>query len=175
MEAEHREGRCQKDEHTGREEGRRATYHGTDGPGPERALGGVVATDDRQPQRVDPVTEQGQHRRQQGEGGGHGDQADDDRAECEAAQDRVRDQEQSEQGDDERAAGEQDRLAAGAAGGDDRIDLVVACLSLLPVAGEDEEAVVDAECEAHRGDHVDDEEGQGGDLAEDRGDRRRSR
>ena len=126
----------------------RAADHGADGPGPERALGGVVAADDRQPQRVDPVAEQGQQGGQQGEGGGHGDHADDDRAEGQAAQDRVRDQEQAEQGHDERAAGEQDGLAAGAAGGDDRVDLVATGLPLLAVAGEHEEAVVDARARA---------------------------
>ena len=160
VEAQHREGRGEQDQHAGGQEGRRAADHGTHGPGPERALGGVVAADDRQPQRVDPVAQQGQQGGQQGEGGGHGDHADDDRAEGQAAQDRVRDQEQAEQGHDEGAAGEQDGLAAGAAGGDDRVDLVAAGLPLLPVAGEHEEAVVDAEREPHRGDHVDDEERQ---------------
>ena len=168
---EDREGGREQDQQAGGQEAARAADHGTDGLGPERALGGVVAADDRQPQGVDPVAQQGQQGGQQGEGGGHGDHADDDRAERQAAQDRVRDQEQPEQGYDERAAGEQDGLAAGAAGGDDRVDLVAAGLPLLAVPGEHEEAVVDAQREPHRGDHVDDEEGQGGELAEDRGDR----
>ena len=170
VEAEDREGCREQHEHASGQERSRTAYDGTDGLGPEGALGGVVAADDRQPQRVDPVAQQGQQGGQQGDGRGHGDDADDDRAERQAAQDGVRDQEQAEQGHHEGAPGEQDGLAAGAAGGDDRVDLVAAGLPLLPVAGEYEEAVVDAQRESHRGDHVDDEEGQRGELPQDRGD-----
>ena len=98
LEAEDRERRGEQDQHAGGQEGPRTADHGTDGLGPEGALGGVVAADDRQPQCVDPVAQQGQQGGQQGDGGGHGDDADDDRAQRQAAQDRVRDQEQAEQG-----------------------------------------------------------------------------
>ena len=107
MEAQHRQGGGEQHQQAGGQEGARSAYDGADSPGPERALGWVVAADDRQPQRVDPVAEQGQQGGQQGEGGGHGDQTDDDRTEGQAAQDGVRDQEQSEQRHDERAAPEQ--------------------------------------------------------------------
>jgi hypothetical protein len=55
VEAEDREGCREQDQHAGGQERSRTAYDGADGPGPEGALGGVVAADHRQPQRVDPV------------------------------------------------------------------------------------------------------------------------
>src|SRR4051794_34866711 len=102
MEGDDRGGGGEQDKHSGGQERSGTADDGADGPGPERALGGVVAADDRQPQGVDPVTQQRQQGRQQGDRRGHGDDADDDRAERQAAQNRVRNQEQAEQGNDER-------------------------------------------------------------------------
>ena len=67
LRAQHRRCRGQQDEHAGGQGGGGSSYDGAHGPGPERALGGVVTSDDRQPHRVDPVAQQGQQGRQQGE------------------------------------------------------------------------------------------------------------
>ena len=168
--AEDREGGREQDQDADGQCGRRVADDGTDSSGPEGAFGGVVAPDDGEPESVDPVAEEGQQGGQQRDRRGHRDDPDDDGAEGQAAQDRVGHQEQPEQRHDEGAAGEEDRLAAGAARGQDRVDLVPAGLSFLPVPRQHEEAVVDAEREPHRGDHVDDEEGQRGELSQHRGD-----
>src|SRR3546814_8181410 len=71
----------QEHEHTDREGHRGTADHATDGPSPEPALGGVVATDEREPEGIDSVAEQRQPSGQQRDRRGHRDHADDERAE----------------------------------------------------------------------------------------------
>ena len=140
----------------------RPPHHSADERRPEAALRAGAAdrpaADHGDPQRVHPVAEQAQHSGQQRQRREHRDDADEDRAEREAPQDRVGHQEHPEHREHERDAAEENGPARGRSGRHDRVDLLQPAHALLPVAREDEERVVDPEGEAHRRDHVHDEE-----------------
>ena len=92
-----------------------------------------------------------QQRREQRDRYEHDDQDRDRRAHCKAAHELDAHQEQTEERDHDRAAGEDDRAAGGvdrAHDGGLRIETLV---QALPVAGDDEQRVVDADADAeHR-------------------------
>ncbi len=139
---------------------------------PEPRLAGAPA-DERQPEPVDAVAEQREDRRQQGRRGSDRGQPDEDRAGGEAAQDRVGHEQHPGHGDHERRPAEEDRAARGPPRRHDRLDLLGGGGPLFAEAADDEERVVDAEREPHPREHVDDEEGDLPDLADDRDERER--
>ncbi len=67
---------------------------------------------------------------------------------------RLADEEEAEERDDHGAAGEEDRPARGHEGRDDGVARVAALEEALPVAGDDEEGVVDAHADADHGGHL---------------------
>lgn len=109
-------------------------------------------------QPVDTVADEAQDRRQQSEGGDDGDDPDEDRARGEAAHDRRLDEQEPQHGQDEGAAAEEDGAARGRPGRGDRVDLLLPYRPLLAEARDDEEGVVDPECEPHAREHVHDED-----------------
>ena len=139
----------------------RAPQHAADDRAPEAAFGirGLerAPPDQRYAERVHLVSEEPEDGRQQRERGDDGGDPDENRSHCQAAHDRVRDEQHSEHGDDEDAAAEEDGPARGGAGGLDRRELAPPLASLLSVTGNDEERVVDPQRETHAGEHVDDE------------------
>ena len=108
--------------------------------------------------RFDAIAEQREHGRQQGERRDHGGEHDGDRADADAAEDRVRQQQHAEQRQHDRDPAEQHRLARGRTGATDRVELLEPAGALLAVARDDEQGIVDADREAdHRDDLGDDE------------------
>ena len=92
---------------------------------------------------------------------------------CETAQDRVRDEHHPDHGKDERGAAEEHRTAGGCAGDGDRVELRPSAIALLPIAADDEQRVVDTECEAHAREHVHDEDREVECLSDECGQRER--
>jgi hypothetical protein len=150
--------------------GRRSTRRTTADQNRPSAPPPAVArpADDGDAPGVEAVAEDGEHRGQQRQGGGHGDEPDQDRARGQAAQDRVRHEDHAEHREHERQPAEQHGPACGRACRRDRLERVRAARALLPHPRDDEQAVVDPEGEAHRGDHVDDEQRQLERLADER-------
>ena len=140
---------------------------------PEAAFGAGASDrpspNDRDPKRVHPVAEQAQHRGQKRQRREHRDDADEDRAQRKAAQDRVGHEKHAEHREHEGHPTEENGPARRRSGRHDRIDLLEPAHALFPVAGKDEERVVDPEREAHRRDHVHDEEGDIECLADESG------
>ena len=102
-----------------------------------------------------------------------GNDADDDRAQTEAAQGRVGHEQHREHGQRERRPAEHHGARGGAGDGQDRFARPAAAVAFLAQAGDDEQRVVDAQREAHRDDHVQDEQVQRERLPDDRGDGQR--
>jgi hypothetical protein len=119
-----------------------------------------AAADDGDAERVDPVAEEPEQCGQERQRREHGDDPDEDGARCEALHDRAGDEQHPEHGDHERRAAEEDGAARGRPRSRDRVELVAGMTTLFAVARDDEERVVDAECEAHAGEHVHDEDRQ---------------
>ena len=139
-----------------------ATHHRPHGPAPETALASGRGRDalaepgDRQ--LVDAVAEHHQQRRMEGQRNRNRDDRDYDRAQREAAQDVVRNEEHAEQGERERRAAEDDGPGGGAGHVQDRLGMGDSTGPLLAQARDDEERVVDPQRQSHRHEHVDDED-----------------
>jgi hypothetical protein len=102
-----------------------------------------LAVRQRDAQLVDPVADDRQHRRQQGDGGEdrHGDH--ERRRVSERRHQWDADDREREQRDHDRAAGEHHRAAGGRARAGDRLARVHTVAPLLEVTGDDEQRVVD--------------------------------
>ena len=162
-------GQREQDQHCGRDERgwRAAAADPGDHAAPEPSLARAAA-DERQPQRVDAVAEQREDRRQERQRRGDRGQADEDGSGGEATEDRVRHEQHSRPARSRTRSAEEDGAAGRSAGRGDRLDLLEAARPLLAEAADDEERVVDAERQPHPREHVDDEERDLPDLADDR-------
>src|SRR6202167_394974 len=132
--------------------------HGSPDPGFGSVGAPEVPAHDGQAQRVHPIADQAEHRRQEGQRCGDGYDSDDHRAGRQAAKDGDRYQEHAEQGDNESAPAEEHGAASGGSRHPDRRLLAAAVAAFLPEARDHEQRVVDAERQAHSGHHVDDED-----------------
>src|SRR5258708_3349763 len=162
VQAEHRYRR-QDHESSRQRQAHRWTAHHPSGHGsPDPGLGSAGAPEvlahDGQAQRVHPIADQAEHRRQQGQRGGDGYDSDDHRAGGQAPKYGHRYQEHAKQGDDESAPAEEHGAASGGPGDPDRRLLAAAVAAFLPEARDHEQRVVDAERQAHSGHHADDED-----------------
>ena len=162
VDREHGQGRGKQKRRRRHEADEWAAHDAADERRPEAALGaGAVdrpAADHRDLERVYSVAEQAQHGGQQRQRRDHRDDADEDRAERETAQDRVRHQQHPAHREHESHAAEEHSPARGRPGGHDRVGLLQPAPALFPEPREDEERVVDPEREPHRRDHVHHEE-----------------
>ena len=118
----------------------------------------ALTSDHGDPQCVHPIAEQAQHCGQERQRREHRDDAHKDRAQGEAPQDGVGDQKHAEHREHKRDAAEEDGPTRSSPGRHDRVDLLQPATAFFPVTREDEERVVDPKGEAHRRDHVHDEE-----------------
>ena len=159
------EDRCGEREHrTGgdRERQRRPAQHSFHDTAPEAALRRVGAAEvpaqNRDRERIDAVADEAEQCGKQRQSRGDRDDADEDRPERQAPQDRGRDDEHPGQRDDERAAAEEHGTARRGAGERDRLVFGKPEISLLSVTGHDEQRIVDPESQPHPGEHVHDED-----------------
>jgi hypothetical protein len=107
---------------------------------------------------LDPVTQKHQHRRQERQCCCHRGRHDEDCAGGQTEEDRGRHDQETDESYHDRDAGEEDGPARRARGHGDRRFHGRALLAGFPVAGGDEEHVVDPDREPHHRDHVRDEE-----------------
>ena len=129
------------------------------------------APEPRDPQAIDAIAEDHQQRRVEGQRDQDGDDADDQGAQAEAAQRRVGHEQHRDHRQRERGAAEDDRARRRARDGRGSLRACpAAAVALLAQPGDDEQRVVDAEREAHRDDHVQDEQVERERLPDDRGD-----
>ena len=175
---ERKHGRGEREQQAGGEHEAQhgAAHDAPDDRAPEAALPACLlggASEERDAKRVHPVTEQREHGGEQGQRPDHGDDPDQDRAGGEAAEDRARNQQQSQHREHERDAAEEHGTTGRRAGGGDRIQLLAPLQALLPVPGEREQRVVDPEREAHADEHVLGEDGEVVSLRQDRHERER--
>ena len=117
-------------------------------------------------QLVDGVAGEAEHRGQQGERCDEDHQDGGDARRGQADHVRLAYEEEAEQRDHHGAPGEEDRPTRGHEGGDDGIAGVAAFEDALPVAGDDEEGVVDAHTDADHGGHFGREVRDGQDVRE---------
>ena len=99
--------------------------------------------------------------------------ADDDGAQAETAQGGVGHEQHRDHRQRERGAAEDDRARGGVGDGQDRLARAAAAVAFFAQARDDEQRVVDPEREAHRDDHVQDEQVELERLADDGGDAER--
>ena len=171
---EHRGGERQQHRRGGDQADRGTAHDGQHGASPDRSLlagrGRDPAPEPRHAQAIDAVAEDHQQRRVEGQRDEDGDDADDHGAQAEAAQGRVGHEQHRDHGQRERGPAEDDRARGRAGDGQDRFARPAAAVAFLAQAGDDEQRVVDAEREAHRDDHVQDEQVERERLPDDRGD-----
>ena len=136
------------------------------GPGLDGDRLGGPAAAKRQAEPVDPVAEHGQQGRQHDQGADRGQGDDGDAGVAEGAQEVEREHQQGEQGDGDGGGREQDRAAGGAHGLDQGVGRLAPGAQLFPVAGDDEQAVVDGQAEAERGGQVEGVDGDVGELGQ---------
>ncbi len=125
------------------------------------AVAGEATADPGDVEPVDRATDEAEHGRQQRDGGEHHHEHHRRRADGEAAQEAEVHHEQPEQRDDDRAPGEEHGAAGRVDGGDDRRPRLEALVQGRPVAGDDEQHVVDADADADHRRHL---RGEVGDL-----------
>jgi hypothetical protein len=118
----------------------------------------LAAANKRHAQRVHPVPHHAEEGGEQGERRQHRDQNHRDGAGGQTAEDEVGDQQHPHQGQHHGHSRKEHRPVGRGARGGDRIELLVTSGALLPVAGHDEQGVVDAHRQAHHGQHVGDKE-----------------
>ena len=150
----------------------RAPHHRPRDPGPQPSLaaGGVDhPADDRDAERVHAIAQEPEQRRHERERGEDRDQPDGERADAEAAQDRVGNEQEPRHREHERQPAEEDGAIGGRSGAGDRVELVATGRALLAVARDDEEAVVGGDREPHHRRHLEQEHREVEPLAEDRG------
>src|SRR6202020_127311 len=118
---------------------------------PRRRPGGTRAGGAPDPEAVDTAAGEAEGGGQQGHGGGHDDEHGDHGAERGAVDERQAEQEQAEERDDHGRSGEEHRPAGGGQGDDDRGLGRRPLVQCRPVAGHDEERVVDPDAEPDEG------------------------
>ena len=138
---------------------------------PARLLGRPPEVGDAE--RVHAVSEQREDGGEQRQRRYYGDEPDENRAGGEAAEDRARNEQEPEHREHEGDPAEEDGAAGGGARSRDRIQLLPPLQTLLPIAGEGEERVVDPEGEAHPDQHVLGEDGEVVCLRQERHERER--
>ncbi len=119
-------------------------------------------------QPVHAVADQPEQGGQEGQGGDDGDDPDADRAHGEALHHVRGHQQHPAQRDHEHRPAEEDGAARGRAGYPDRVGLRPSAGTLLPVARDDEQRVVDPESEPHPRQHVHDEHGEAEGVCDER-------
>ena len=107
-----------------------------------------------QVQLVDGVAGEAQHGGQQRQGGDEHHEDGGDARRGQADHVRLADEVEAEERDHHGAAGEEDRAARRHEGRHDRVAGITALEDALPVAGDDEEGVVDADPDADHGGHL---------------------
>ena len=176
VEREHR-GREREQQAGGEHEARDGAAHDPmDDRAPEAALPARLlgrAPEEGDAKRIHAVAEQREDGGEQRQRGDHGDDPDQDRAGGQAAEDRARNEQEPEHREHEGDSAEEDGAAGGGAGSRDRIQLLPPLQTLLPIAGEGEERVVDPEGEAHPDQHVLGEDGEVVCLRQERHERER--
>ena len=174
LQPEDRGGEREQEDGGGDQAERRAAHDGEHGAPPVRPLlagGGRDATPEpRHLQPVDAVAEDHQDRGVERQRDDDRDQPDDDGPQAEAAQRGVRHEQHRDHRQREGGAAEDDGAGGGVGDGQDRLARSGAVMAFLAQAGDDEQRVVDPERQAHRDDHVHDEQVQRERLADHGGD-----
>ena len=154
----------------GRDEAHDRSAHDRLGdPRPDTPLpaGGVDDTaEEGEAERVDAIAEEPEQRRHESQGGEHRDEPDGQCADTEASKNGVGDEQHPRHGEHERETAEEHGTARGRARARDRVELGALRRALLAVARDDEEAVVRGDRKPHDRGHLEQEDGQVEDLAE---------